>query len=127
MRNGLQKYNGLRKTFVGTFIKFGRKEYKGYFKITLLFKNIKRVNNQKNIITDHIWFNLTKEFDNIRLEPGDLISFDARIVEYYKGYKGYKEDLQMMKPIEKDYRLSHPRNIKKLKRRKKKTKQEKLI
>jgi len=33
------------------------------------------------------------------------------IKEYYKGYAGYKEEVQWEKPIEQDYKLSHPTKI----------------
>ena len=117
MRIGLKQINGLRKEFIGTFVRFGSKtNFKGYPETTILLSNIENPFNKK-IFAEHLWFNLTKEFDKIRLQEGDIISFQARVKEYYRGYKGYKEEIQLEKPIEKDYKLSHPTKVKLLKRK----------
>ena len=110
MREELQNINGIRKEFKGTFVKFGQKtNFKGYIEKTILMQDVE-CTLDKRIHCDHLWFNLTKGFD-IGLQEGDIIIFQARVKEYYKGYKGYREDIEL-KPIEKDYKLSHPTKIK---------------
>ena len=47
------------------------------------------------------------------LKEGDNIQFDARVKEYVKGYFGYKEEIQMERPLEEDYKLNFPTKIKK--------------
>lgn len=117
MRKNLKQIDGLRKEFIGTFVRFGsKKNFKGYPKTTILLSNIQNPINSK-IFAEHLWFTLTKQFDNIKLKEGDLISFHARVKEYYKGYKGYREEVQWEKPIEKDYKLSHPTKVRLLKRK----------
>lgn len=112
MRENLKKIDGLRKEFIGTFVRYGTKtNFKGYPEKTILLSNV-HLSNYKDIFTEHIWFNLTKEFSKIDLKDGDIVSFQARVKEYYKGYKGYREEIQFEKPIERDYKLSHPTKIK---------------
>jgi hypothetical protein len=65
------------------------------------------------IVTDHLWFDLTKGFESADLLPGDVVEFCARVSIYEKGYKGYRNDV-FDRPIEKDYRLSRPTKIKKI-------------
>ena len=65
------------------------------------------------IVTDHLWFDLTKGFETADLLPGDVVEFCARVSIYEKGYKGYRNDV-FDRPIEKDYRLSRPTKIKKI-------------
>lgn len=65
------------------------------------------------IVTDHLWFDLTKGFESADLLPGDVVEFCARVSIYEKGYKGYRNDV-FDRPIEKDYRLLRPTKIKKI-------------
>ena len=66
----------------------------------------------REVVTDHLWFNFTKGFSNIesQLTEGVEVEFTARVKQYTKGYKGYRDDVY--KPIEVDYKLSHPTKIK---------------
>lgn len=88
MRNKLRLLgNSKRYNFIGEIIKLGcKKGYKGVPLPTLLMKNIKLAGT-KQILTDHLWLNYTKGFLKLgELYEGDLISFDARVSDYYKGY-----------------------------------------
>ena len=107
MRKALKQLNGERRRFSGTFVRTGQKPgWKGSALTTILLKDIKDANGR--IVSDHLWFNLTKEFD-LALKEGDVISFDARVKLYYKGYRGYREDVD--KPVEMDFKLSHPTKV----------------
>ena len=110
MRNELKLLDGERNVFTGEFVRFGTKQ--GYMGIekTILLKNIK--NSLGEVVTDHLWFNFTKGFSNIesQLVEGVEVEFTARVKQYTKGYKGYRDDVY--KPIEVDYKLSHPTKIK---------------
>lgn len=93
-----------RGTFYGTFERFGIKNgYRGTEK-TVLLKNIK--NEDGIVVTDHLWFNFTKGFEKLNLEPGMVVQFDARVAEYVKGYRGWREDVYC--PLSVDYKLSYP-------------------
>jgi len=111
MRTELEKMDEVRDTFTGTFVKFSTKNgYKGIEK-TVLLKDIKDMSGR--IMTDHLWFNFTKGFSELNLIENDVVQFDARVKEYEKGYRGYRDDVY--KPIETDYKLSHPTKIRKIK------------
>ena len=110
MRNELKLLAGERNVFTGEFVRFGTKQgYKGIER-TVLLKNIK--NSLCEVVTDHLWFNFTKGFASIesQLVEGVEVEFTARVKQYTKGYKGYRDDVY--KPIEVDYKLSHPTKIK---------------
>ena len=112
MRKELQKINEERKTFIGTFDRFDVKN--GYMRQlqTILLKDVYDLDN--NYIADHLWFTYIKGFQNLGvLNNGDRIKFTARVKQYEKGYKGYRDDVY--KPIELDYKLSHPTKIEKIK------------
>jgi hypothetical protein len=109
MRKRLASVEGLRKTFAGTFSRFGKKtNYHGYADRTILLVNIIDLETNSSV-TDHVWFNYTKAFEKITLEPGVRITFDARVKSYKKGYVNpkYKIDNRSV-----DLRLSHPTRIK---------------
>lgn len=108
MRTALKPLDNLRREFTGTFERFGRKtSYKGYPTVTVLLTDIK--DSSGKTVTDHLWFSYTKGFLALGdLREGDLIEFHARVREYVKGYRGYRDDAAMENPPRIDYRLSHP-------------------
>ena len=111
MREGLKNINGVRKRFIATFERYGKKAaYKGLPITTLLFLNLRDVHGDK--FCDHVWFTTCKGFEQYEFNEGDNISFDARVKEYYKGYRGRRDEYyDDVMPISKDYKLSHPNNI----------------
>lgn len=99
-----------RQTFYGEFVRCGRKPNGT---LTMLFINIR--NDKGNVVSDHVWFNLTQGFKGLGfIEVGELIQFDARVQSYEKGYKGFNPDILKQKGsyIVIDYKLSHPSKIK---------------
>lgn len=110
MRAALKQIKEVRATFTGTFVRLGTKSSFGHPKQTLLLADVK--DSEGKIVTDHLWFNMGIQFMALHLQPGDVVQFDARVTEYIKGYRGYRDDVY--KPIEKDYRLSYPTKIKKI-------------
>ncbi len=111
MRKELRKLNEERRKFKGTFAKYSWKNGYKYPEKTILLKNIIDSSTGKEI-SDHLWFNFTKGFEEANLIEGCAIEFEARVKEYWKGYKGRREDVYT--GMEKDYRLSHPTKIKNL-------------
>jgi hypothetical protein len=112
VRKELEKIDEVRSTFTGTFVRGGIKNgWKGRIDKTVLLKNIRNLSGV--LMCDHLWFNLTKQFCALSLVEGDVVQFDARVKEYEKGYKGYRDDVDDA-PIETDYKLSHPTKIKKI-------------
>lgn len=109
-RTELEKINNARIKFVAVFERYGIKTgWKGRTETTILLKN---VSDGSNIMTEHIWFTMTKGFNDLgELKCGDIIQFDARVKEYIKGYVNNREfiDERVI-----DYKLSHPTKIKKV-------------
>lgn len=111
MRKALASREEERTTFRGTFERFGTKRvWQGATLQTVLLKDIYDGNDL--MVCDHLWFNLTKAFAALHLQPGDHVQFDARVKEYVKGYFGRREEV--WKPAEVDYKLSHPTKAKKV-------------
>jgi len=112
VRSGLIRLEDIRKTFTGTFERYGtRTNWNGFSEKTVLLVDIKDLSGKK--VTGHIWFHLTKGFNGLgELKKGTVIQFDARVKSYIKGYKGYREEVQWEKPIEEDYKLNNPTKIK---------------
>ena len=109
MRKKLKQLNEIRARFRGTFVRAGMKNgYKGMLP-TIMLKNVENIET-KEIVTEHLWFNLTKGFSALDLKEGEIVEFDARVKSYTKGYMGYRDDIYD-KPVEYDYKLSHPTKI----------------
>ncbi len=106
-----------RHTFTGVFERFGKKKaFKGGYLTTILLLDIRYQGNQ---VTEHLWFNSTKQFDKANLEKGDVVQFDARVEMYEKGYAGWRdEDWVDHHPIEDDYKLARPTKVKVISRAK---------
>lgn len=109
MREALGNIKGKRLRFIAEFERFGSKRaYKGPPIVTLLFVDIRDKAGVR--YTDHLWFSMNKTFEKLDLKPGDLISFDARVRSYVKGYRGRRDD-EYSAPVSTDYKLSHPTNV----------------
>jgi len=108
MRKELAKQKDKRDRFYGSFGQFGKKSNwkTGNIEKTVLLLDVR--DRRGVIITDHLWFNYTKEFERINkkspLTYGDLLRFDARITSYAKGYEKNQFD----------YKLSHPTKMYKI-------------
>ena len=103
-----------RKRYVGTVDKFGiRRGFKGLID-TILLINIK-LEGSEEIITDHLWFDLGKQFSDLNLQKGDIIAFNARVAKYKKGYYGGRE-LEIPKPPAGDKKLQRPTKVTVVKR-----------
>ena len=111
MRKTLEAREEERARFKGTFERFGAKTgWKGRPETTVLLREIH--DSAGAPVCDHLWFNLTKAFAALDLQPGDTVAFDARVKEYVKGYLGRRDDVY--KPVEIDYKLSHPTKVRKV-------------
>ena len=91
----------VRATFIATFNRTGVKHGRGHYGKTLLFVCILDVAGQ--MLTDHVWLNLTLGFERLQLKPGDKVQFDARVERYLKG-----------RPLSLDYKLTLPTKLLKL-------------
>lgn len=111
VRQRLAETEGSRNVYTGTFKRFGKKSSFGYEKTTVLLDNI--CDALGGPVCDHLWFNLTKAFEQLELKAGDRVAFHARSAAYLKGYRGRRDDVYDA-PITKDFKLSHPTKVVKL-------------
>ena len=108
MREKLKDLYGQRLTFTATIEVFGSKPgFKGRSPVkTVLLRDV-YLNG--DIITDHLWMIAGKWSD--QLTVGDTFTFDARVGQYVKGYRGRRRDWDDALPLEIDYQLQRPTNI----------------
>lgn len=105
MRKKLQRIEGQRLRFRATVERFGEKRgWRDCLEATLLLTNICRVDNGKNI-ADHLWFTVGSRFDDLNLNEGETIEFDARVSAYVKGNANDREP---------DCKLSYPTRVNKV-------------
>jgi hypothetical protein len=108
MRKALAAEAGIRKKFRGVFARFGKKvSYTGYSEETILLQDIFDV-EANQLVCDHLWFGYTKGFEKLNLREGVVLSFEARVKEYRKGYKNTAFKINH---TTRDYKLSHPTKI----------------
>ena len=109
MREKLKERLWDRSRYKGTFSKYGVKSaYRGWPRVTLCLTDVKTVPSGETV-TDHLWFNETKEFQSLGpLYPEDIIAFDARVRPYEKGYVNNRDEVDMR---ETDYKLSYPTHV----------------
>lgn len=112
MRRELKKLNGERMRFVGTVERFGTKRaFRGPDIRTVLLTGVHREAEPDQLLTDHLWFTYTKTFTGLGLQPGDKISFDARVSLYEKGYSGRRAWETGEAWSATDYRLERPTKV----------------
>jgi|688.fasta_scaffold1162972_1 hypothetical protein len=114
MRKEFKAIRNQRNRFTGIFNRYGTKSnWHGFPETTILLKNI--TDSAGKVMTDHLWFNLTKGFQDLGdLKEGDIISFDARVKGYHKGYQGRMGYETGQFYSEYDYKLSFPTKIEKV-------------
>ena len=92
MDKHLEPRDGERLSFTATFDRQSWKQtgYRGIGKRTVLLVDLHLAATGQRT-KDRAWFNLTKGFERLRMEPGDRIAFDARVSSYAtrRGGRGY--------------------------------------
>jgi len=111
VRIALKKINDQRTRFRGTYERAGSKaNWHGYSTETILLKNI--IDEEGNVLTDHLWFNYTKSFEDLgALQRGDVIEFEARVTRYTKGYVNRRAKINDQKS---DFKLSRPTKVRRV-------------
>ena len=114
-RTELSKLVGYISRFTGRVDRFGVKTYKSErsVSLTVMLKDI-REDETGQIIADHVWMTLDENLKGLKLEVGDVISFDAEVSKYKKGYLGNRKNV-IKQPSQTDYRVGDPTNIIKIK------------
>ncbi|KXB06566.1 hypothetical protein AKJ51_03445 [candidate division MSBL1 archaeon SCGC-AAA382A20] len=113
MRKKLKPFEGKRFRVLTQIGHFGeRKGYKGYKKNTVLLRKVQKWKTGAKL-TDHLWMDVGKQFQELGAVELDIIAFDARVEKYVKGYRGSRTDIEAWKirednPVKIDYRLVYP-------------------
>lgn len=105
-----------RRRFIGIVSRFGFKTvYGGHVRPTVLLKDVRLAEEgiHGTVLTDHLWFEKGVQCEELGCGEGDLIAFDARVSDYIKGYRGWRDDVYG-KPVRRDYRLGRPTKFAKL-------------
>ena len=63
------------------------------------------------LLTDHLWFNRGKVWRQAGLVRGDVVSFQARPIEYRTGYWGPGKIRQVLEPARREYCLTPPEGL----------------
>lgn len=99
-----------RFTFRGQFARYGYKratDRRGneHYTPTLLLTNLQvQAGDRFTLVTDHLWFNLTKGFQKLGLlNTDDVVQLNGRVNDYYKGY--------FLSSKQHDIKLSYPSKI----------------
>ncbi len=114
MRTKLKSINRQRMSFRGVFERYGSKPgFKAHPPIdTLLLRNVTR-DDTGEIVTDHLWLTKGSQFAALgELHKGDVVSFDARVTRYDKGYIGRLAEERGEAWTAVDYRLAFPTKVK---------------
>lgn len=102
MRTELQPLEKTRKTFTGTFVRFGLFKTKWGFYKKVLLKNVK--DTRGRLMTQHV--SLSDPSDVRAFEgfgQGDVLQFSAVVYSYIKGYHGESIELKLTRPMGIDY------------------------
>ena len=102
-RTQLAPLYGERKRFSARFVREGRKRaYRGFgglgngYDATVLFSDIR--DEQGRLVADHLWFNMTQGFEDAIMAEGEVVSFNARVDGYLKGYEKDTYDYKLSRP-----------------------------
>lgn len=98
MRNKLEKYMGKKIRIQAIFKRFGtKKNWNGYPEKTICLGDIRKAENKEKL-TDHLWFTCGKKFDRLNLQEGDVVEFFGTISVYSKGYHHDSYDYKITYP-----------------------------
>ncbi len=116
MREELKDRVGRRGSFTATFKRTGIRKNSFGVAVTVLFIDLR--DEAGTLVTDHLWFLRGKQMDELKLQPGERISFEATVTSYYKraprdgaDYPDWDDDAGR---VEKDYKLIYPTRMKRV-------------
>lgn len=107
MRAKLRQRAGDRQTFAATVGDFSWKRNRWGASQTILLKDLTDPSTGE-VLTDHVWFGRGQWASDLTV--GDRITFDARVTQYVKGYRGRHNNSEMP-AVRVDYNLSHPTKV----------------
>lgn len=105
MRLALKNRVGIRERYTATVQKFGtRPGSNGQSQLTICFEKV--TDDLGESVAEHIWMVYSDPFRALQLQPGDVVSFEARVQKYRKGYAGWRDG--ELRSFGVDYQLINP-------------------
>ncbi len=86
MRTKLRQRLHTRSRYTATFQRHGWRPGPHVPIATCCFECV--TDSDGEIVAGHLWLDAGAGFDALDLQPGDVVSFEARVKRYPKGYKG---------------------------------------
>jgi hypothetical protein len=104
--------NKNRYTFVAKFVGCGlREKYRHHLDTTYIFEDVRSIGTEDRIFIERIEFQASKWNNELNLECGNKIQFDASVKKFISGIK---IDLKGVKHPVIDMKLSYVKNAKKI-------------
>ena len=95
---------------VAVYARTGARQARSRIYPTILLRDVREVGTGERL-ADHLWFNQGSVWRNARLEPGDVVTFAARVIEYHTGYWGPNRVRHALEPARCDFRLTPPSGL----------------
>jgi len=95
---------------VARFSRIGIRSAHGKTRQTVLLTSVREVDTGI-LLTDHLWLNRGNVWKNAGAIPGDLVTFEARSIEYRTGHFGPDHLLREEYPPRQDYTLTAPKEV----------------
>ncbi len=92
------------------YVRAGNRRDSGLLDTTVLVREVRDAETG-TLLADHLWFNRGKVWRTLGLEGGDVVSFQARPIEYRTGYWGASRVRQLLEPARREYRLTPPEHL----------------
>jgi hypothetical protein len=108
LREKLQAIDGKRARYRAVFDHFHSRTSHGFEVKSLIVRDV--TDAAGNPVCDHLWFRRGKQFNDLQLQPGDRIEFEARADSYRKGYIEKQLDYCLKNPT-KVCRLATPNSM----------------
>lgn len=109
-RKPLEAKAGGRIRVTDVYVRAGDRRDTGAHHGTVLVRDVRDAESGA-LLADHLWFNRGEVWRHAGLVAGDVISFQARPIEYRTGYRGPNRVRQALEPARRDYRLTPPEGL----------------
>jgi hypothetical protein len=106
-RNALGARIGQTLHVVAVFARTGTRRSGSHIYPTILLRDVRDAGSGERL-ADHLWFNQGSVWRKAALIPGDVVSFEARVIEYHTGYWGPNSVRRALEPARCDFRLTPP-------------------
>jgi hypothetical protein len=109
-RRALDSLVGRRVSVEAIYVRTGVRSARGREYLTVLLRRVRDAATGY-LLADHVWFSRGNVWRNVGLRRGDIVRFDARVVEYRTGYWGPNRVYRAVTPPRVEYKLMPPVNL----------------